>query len=144
MKIECFTKTELTHINAVERNLTVKKTPILQHIGAYMVAETIENFEVGGRPKPWTPLAASTLKQKKGNMILVEHAMLKLSIMDWVEGDAVYIGPSGPATAYSRIQNKGGETGIGGATVIPARRYLVVLTENRIYIRNFIRGELHA
>jgi phage virion morphogenesis protein len=137
MKIHCLTQTQLTHINALQQNLTLKKTKILQHIGAYMVAETIENFHLGGRPKPWKPLAPSTLKQKKGTLILVESGMLKLGIMHWVQGDAVYIAPSGPAITYSRIHQKGGKTGIARATIIPARPYLLILPQHKTYIRKF-------
>jgi phage gpG-like protein len=68
--------------------------------------------------------------------------MLKLGIMHWLDDNNVFIGPGGPAIPYARIQQKGGQTGKGGATVIPARPFLIVLPENKTYIRDFIRGEL--
>jgi len=142
MKIDCFTDTDFTNLNRVKTNIRDRRSVIYDAIGVYMVASVIETFEDEGRPEKWQPLASSTLKQKTGGMILHEFGALRGGIMSWVESNAVFIGPSGPSTVYSRIQQKGGQTGRDGATTIPARPFLVIQDEDAQYIRNLVRSEV--
>jgi phage gpG-like protein len=107
-----------------------------------MVDSVIQNFEQQGRPESWPENAISTQKRKKGGLILHESGFLRAGIMYWIEGDAVFIGPSGPSIPYSRIQQLGGRTGRGHATYIPARPYLVMQFGDRIFIVGLIRREV--
>jgi phage virion morphogenesis protein len=141
MKIQAFTTAELSQTQNLQKNLKEKREQLLEEIGAYMVESTIRNFEEQGRPK-WKGNATSTQKMKKGSMVLHESGMLKGGIMAWVNGNSVYIGPSGPSLPYSRIHQKGGKAGRGGKVTIPARPYLVLHDEDSVYIKSLIRSEL--
>lgn len=140
MRIDVFTDTGLADLDRIKSNLTGKIPRILEGIGAYVVSSVIENFETGGRPEKWTPLAPATLARKNGTMTLIYAGLLKAGIMSWVAGDSAYVGPCGPAKPYARIQNEGGETGRDGNTIIPARPYLLLQVEDHEFIRDFIRG----
>lgn len=145
MELKVFTDTEFTDLDRVLANLTGKIPRILEGIGVYMVSSVIENFEAGGRPEKWQKLADSTLaqKQKRGKTLtLIDSGFLRAGIMSWVSGNSVLIGPTGPAKPYARIQDRGGETGVDGGTIIPARPYLLLQEADEEYIRNFIRGEI--
>lgn len=82
--------------------------PVMDLIGLKMVSSTQQNFEAGGRPTPWAPLAYSTQKQKNRlgyTRILVRTAHLLQSI-DYKASDAgVNVGTNLP---YARIQQEGG------------------------------------
>ena len=142
MEIIVETQTKLPKLERIGKNLKTKLPRILDSIGAYMEASVVETFEAQGRPQPWVKNAPSTLKRKRGSMILHESGMLRAGITHWVEDEAVYIGPSGPSLAYARIQKKGGVTGRGYATVIPARDYLVVQVDDNTCIISMIRREV--
>jgi phage gpG-like protein len=142
MEVQVFTNLELNNLTRIQNNLTLKKDEIYDNIGIYMVDSVIQNFEQQGRPNPWPENAISTQKQKAGSLILHESGFLRAGIMYWIEGDSVFIGPSGPSIPYSRIQQKGGWTGRGHSTYIPARPYLVMQFGDRIYIIGMIRREV--
>ena len=77
-------------------------------------------------------------------MILHESGMLKGGIMHEVDpGDqAVIIGPSGPASDYARIHDRGGMAGRGKKVKIPQRRYLFLQDEDMEDIENFVREQI--
>lgn len=142
MEVQVFSQIELNNLTRIQNNLTLKIPQIQENIGVYLVESAIQNFEQQGRPNPWPENAISTQEQKTGTMILHESGLLKMGIMYWMEDDSVFIGPSGPALVYSRIQQLGGKTGRNYATVIPARPYLVVQLADRIFIVGLIRREV--
>jgi len=142
MELQVFTDTELADLERIQKNLTAKIPHILESIGAHIASSVDQNFQEGGRPLSWQPLAPATLKKKKGTKILIESGLLRDGIISWVEGNTLFIGPTGPATIYARIQDQGGETGIHHRTIIPARPYLLLQQEDQEYIHNFIRQEI--
>lgn len=139
MKIQTFTQLELQTLDGINNRLVQPKDQILDEIGVFMVASITLTFEEQGRPKKWKENAPATLKQKTGNMIMHEYGLLKAGTMHWVEGNAVYIGPSGPGSVYARIQHLGGEAGPGRSVTIPARPIYVVQDEDRTWIVQSIR-----
>lgn len=139
MRLDVFSTEELENLDRIQENLTGKIPQMLADIGVYVVSSVVENFETGGRPDKWAKLADSTLARKKGTLKLIDSGLLRAGIMSWTDGDYVYVGPSGPAKPYARIQDRGGETGRNEKTIIPARPYLLLQEEDKTYIRNFIR-----
>jgi phage virion morphogenesis protein len=140
VKIQTFTQLELQTLGGINNRLVQPKDQILDEIGVYMVASITLTFEEQGRPKKWKENAPATLKQKTGNMILHEAGPLKAGTTHRVEGNAVYIGPSGTAIVYARIQHLGGEAGPGHAVTIPARPIYVVQDEDNVWIVQTIRS----
>ena len=103
----------------------------LKAAGVYMLGSIEKNFQQQGRPKRWTPLAQSTLAQRRkgrgrgGPRILIDQADLKNSISHRVLTHGVEIGSRG--LPYARRQQLGYEGGSGpGHSKTPARPYLVV------------------
>ncbi|MCK4763194.1 MAG: phage virion morphogenesis protein [Candidatus Aminicenantes bacterium] len=130
---------DLSTLDRMEGNLSHVEEA-LESIGAYMEAETILIFENEGPPGArWPDLEDATWDQKTGSKILQEQGPLKAGITFQVEGDTVYIGPSGTALPYSRIQQKGGFAGRGRQVYIPARKYLVITQGNKTYIRGIVQ-----
>lgn len=144
MLLEVFSNTQLPTLERLKKNISTRIPHILEGIGVYMEASVIENFEEQGRPEDWQENAPATLEKKKGNLILQESALLKLGITFETDEskNEVYIGPSGPANAYSRIQQKGGEAGWNLSVTIPARPYLVFQESNQLWINRFVRNEV--
>ena len=58
--------------------------------------------------------------------------------------NAVFVGPSGPASVYARIHDRGGMAGRGKKVKIPQRRYLFLQNEDREYIENFVREQVFS
>lgn len=108
----------------------------LDTVGELAVASVLRNFEEGGRPAKWKPLADSTIKQRQklkkwpGN-ILVRSGDLK-AIAHQVEGNRVVVYP-GDVT-YAAIHQFGGMAGRGRKVEIPARPYLMLQKEDEIEI----------
>jgi phage virion morphogenesis protein len=144
MQLQVFSNTQLPTLERLKKNLSTRIPHMLDSTGVYMEASVIRNFEDQGRPEKWQKNAPATLEKKKGNLILHESALLKLGItfeVDEVENE-VHIGPSGPANAYSRIQQKGGQAGWNLLVTIPARPYLVFQESDQVWINRFVRNEV--
>ena len=141
MKVYVTSESSFDQLDRVEANLG-DLTQLREEIGNYFVASTIQIFEEQGpEGQKWPDLAPGTWQQKKGKMILQDMGLLKAGVMYWVDGENVWIGPSGPSTIYSRIQQKGGWAGPGRSVYIQPRPYLVITEGNKEYIHQL--GQEH-
>lgn len=129
-------------------------TPAMSMIGQTVRASILRNFDQGGRPEHWRPLAIATIKasfkksdftkggrlSKKGNSRLQGGApltntgRLRNSINARAFPDRVEIGPAG-GIPYAAIHQFGGLAGKGHKVRIPARPYLMVQDEDWKMIR---------
>jgi phage virion morphogenesis protein len=101
--------------------------PALAIIGETVRASVLQNFQAGGRPAAWAPLAPATLKKKKGGSILREKGHLMGSINAQPVGNVVLVGTN---RIYGAIHQFGGRAGRGGSAKIPARPFLLVQDED--------------
>ena len=89
-----------------------------------VVARAIErNFEEEGRPLPWTPLAASTLRHKPPGLKILElTGRLRRSIFTRVEGAAIVLSTDVPYAAALQfgVPRRG----------LPARPFLVLTNDD--------------
>lgn len=143
MEFELVFTDQLENLRHVKTALEEKRAELLDGIALIVLASINDTFEEQGRPE-WVENAPSTKAAKAGDMVLHESGMLKASQTFEVDeaNDMVLIGISGPASVYGPIQNFGGETGRGGATVIPERRFSQVHDEDHDSISRFSRGFL--
>ena len=135
----------------------------LKAFGRILVRSITENFEAEGRPKPWKPLAESTLfgrvgvgrlvgkkgkelkraQKRLGNvMILQDSGLLKNSARAEVSGNTLRVGPAGPAAIYAAIHQFGGKAGRGRKVQIPARPFLLVQPEDETELLDLVRGQI--
>lgn len=91
--------------------------PFLQSVGLGLAESTKRRFDQGIAPdgSPWVPLMPSTISRRIKNgkvplKILVSDGLLRGSIIDQVEGDAVKVGVNavGDQSAYAAIHQFGG------------------------------------
>jgi phage virion morphogenesis protein len=101
--------------------------PALAIIGETVRVSVLQNFQAGGRPAAWAPLAPATLMKKRGGSILREKNHLMNSINATPVGNAVLVGTN---RVYGAIHQFGGRAGRGGSAKIPARPYLMVQDED--------------
>src|SRR5574344_1794831 len=100
--------------------------PLMKNIAGIMADAVEENFEQEGRPDKWQELAESTIKHRKktkhwpGRILQVE-GQLATSITTQHDSESAVIGSN---LAYAAIHQLGGNTGRGLKTLIPARPYL--------------------
>lgn len=83
--------------------------PATKAMGEIVRTSVLRNFEKGGRPGKWTPLAPSTLKRKKSNKILMERGLgggLAGSISYSAAPDKVVIGTN---KVYAAVHHFGGK-----------------------------------
>lgn len=135
--------------------------PLLEDVKGRMLASVQQNFTAGGRPRAWTPLARSTLANRRGSSarILRDTGRLQNSITGRIEALSVIVGTN---VVYGRIHQQGGTIRIpevrprraralrwvtaSGQVVyarratahtvtIPARPYLLLQDSDRQYIR---------
>jgi len=102
----------------------------LHSAGAYAVGSIEKNFQQQGRPKKWTPLAPSTLRQRRkgrgrgGAKILIDTAKMKNQIGFHVHSEGVEVGLN---AVQARRQHKGYNGGPGrGHAPTPARPFLML------------------
>lgn len=141
--------------------------PLLEDVKGRLLLSTQQNFTAGGRPRSWTPLAASTLANRRGSSarILRDTGRLQNSITGRIEQRSVLIGTN---VLYARIHQEGGTVRVpevrprtakvlrfvvGGQVVyarrarahtvrIPARPYLLLQESDKAYIRDAIGRHL--
>ena len=123
--------------------------PATRLMGEIVLESIVTNFEQGGRPGKWDPLAAATIRQRqrKGKWpgrILVQsgHAGGLLGAIAYTPGDtSVTIHAN---KRYARIHHYGGQAGKGHKTTIPARPYMMVQDEDwediRAGLNDYILG----
>lgn len=157
--------------------ITVNATPVLQKLGSLsqkldalrplledvkgrLLLSVQQNFTAGGRPKAWTPLARSTLANRRGTSarILRDTGRLQNSITGRIANRSIIVGTHAP---YGRLHQEGGTVNVPalrprtarvlrwvtaqGQVVyarstkahsvrIPARPYLLLQESDRAYI----------
>lgn len=134
---------------------------VLRSFGAYMEGSIQKNFDAGGRPVKWAPLAAGTkliwLKRRKtwrtqkgnlskigraaasGRIPLTDTARLRRSIRATVLANGVMLGTN---LIYAAIHQFGGQAGRGKKVSIPARPYLLFQDEDVQYFGRLLNGYL--
>lgn len=141
--------------------------PLLEDVKGRLLLSVQQNFTAGGRPKGWTPLAASTIASRRGtsHRILRDTGRLQNSITSRVENRSVIVGSN---VVYARLHQEGGTIRVpevrprrarvlrfmvGGQVVyarrarahsvtIPARPYLLLQEGDKTYIRDAIERHL--
>jgi len=133
---------------------TRNATPVMNEIGAIVRRSIIRNFQEGGRPTRWKPLAVATIlksirrsdftkkgkltaqasKRLQGGVPLTDTGTLRNSISYKAYPDKVTIGPKA-SIPYAAIHQLGGQAGRGHKVTIPARPYLMVQDEDWLEIR---------
>lgn len=141
--------------------------PLLEDVKGRLLLSVQQNFTASGRPRSWTPLARSTLANRRGTSarILRDTGRLQNSITSRIENRSIIVGTH---VLYARIHQEGGTIQIpevrarpgkvlrfvvGGQVVyarrarahsvrIPARPYLLLQESDRTYIRNAIGRHL--
>jgi phage virion morphogenesis protein len=121
--------------------------PLLKIAGAVMLGSIAKTFREQGSPAgSWPPLAPSTLKRGKGGIgrkILIQSGRLKSSITYNVNEAAKRV-EIGSNVIYAGIQQRGGMTGRGHKTKIPARPYLVFRPEDPQRITSAMEAYIRA
>ncbi len=143
-------KIDLTNLMGVEQRLQNKK-PYYEAAGEILVASIVRNFEAGGRPEKWKPLALATLlggagyrgrrftlagsaskgfqRFLQGKNILITSGRLRNSIKKEATNEHALVGSN---MVYAAIHNFGGEAGRKSARVlISARPYVVAQDEDK-------------
>lgn len=116
-------------------------------IGEIGLTSIQRNFEVGGRPRRWKALAASTIRSRKRQhkwpgQILVRRGVgggLLGSISYRVRPHAVIFSTK---KIYAAIHHFGGQAGRGHKVTIPARPYMLFQREDREEMREALRSYL--
>ena len=148
----------LQAVNAAFAKLQQQATnlrPILPAIAELIESDIKDNFDAGGRwsgsgeptllssgNTKWSPLAASTLRQKAKRgyrKILVSTGELRNSIEVRPEGNSIVISSN---KAYAAIHNFGGKAGKNQKVTIPARPFLVIQKETLEEIRDLIADNI--
>lgn len=109
--------------------------PAAERMGEIALESITTNFEEGGRPKKWKPLAKKTIqdRQRRGKWpgrILVRqgHAGGLLGSVAYTAlNDRVVVHAN---KVYARIHHFGGKAGRGHKVDIPARPYMMIQDED--------------
>ena len=115
--------------------------PAMRIIGEIGLTSIQRNFEEGGRPKKWKPLAASTIKQRRRQGRWPGQILVRLGIGSGLLGSISYrVFPSkvvwSAKKIYAAIQHFGGKAGRGHKVKIPARAYMLFQREDREEFRD--------
>lgn len=107
--------------------------PLNRNIANKLVEFVDLNFEEGGRPQKWAPLATSTIERKrKMGITNPERALHQDGLLrQRLTPDYAYdYASAGTRTPYAAIQHFGGQAGRGKKVTIPARPYMVLTEED--------------
>jgi phage gpG-like protein len=123
----------LRRVNRLATDVRHVERP-MKAAGTYMVGSVTRNFVAGGRPAKWTPLAASTVAQRRrgsgkgGVKPLVDTARLKNSTAMRLRTDGVEVGTN---MVQAKRQHFGypGDTGRGHSKT-PARPFMVIQSDD--------------
>jgi len=135
-------------IDALARRLVNKSSDNSKTMGAIagvMLDAVEENFEKEGRPDPWEPLAASTVKQRerKGfgetSPILQREGILAAANQPNSGKDFAEVTN---ATVYGPIQHFGGKAGRGKKVEIPERPFMFLTDEDVEEIEDIFQSDL--
>ena len=129
-------------ISGISKNMVDLTVPMKQ-AAILMMGSIQKNFDTSGRPTPWIPLAASTLKQKirKGysSRPLIRSGGLRQSIASQSGKMSMSLGTS---IIYGRIHEYGGLAGRNKSAKIPPRPYLLFQRQDLERIRDLIINHL--
>lgn len=110
-----------------------RPAPFLRAGGIIMLESVQKNFEAGGRPTPWVPLAAATIRRRRGwgnPQILRDKGLMAASIVPKEMTDTrISIGtndPKAPALHY------GATSGRSHTVVVPARPFLMIQDADKV------------
>lgn len=109
----------------------VDPSPLMKIWGEIAKSSIEENFEVGGRPRRWTPLSQVTVQMKGHARPLIGRTGNLSRVTVRAEKDRVKIGSSPATEDYAAIQQKGGKAGRGRKVTIPARPYILLQEEDK-------------
>jgi phage virion morphogenesis protein len=143
--------------------------PLLEDVKGRLLLSVQQNFTAGGRPRAWTPLARSTLANRRGTSarILRDTGRLQNSITGRIENRSVIVGSN---VLYARVHQEGATLQIpevrarpgkvlrfvvNGQVVysrrarahsvrVPARPYLLLQESDKTYIRDAIGRHLRS
>ena len=102
----------------------------LKEAGEYLVGSIKKNFLAGGRPRKWSPLAPSTLRQRRKGRgrgsakVLIDTAKMMNAVDKRVATDGVRVGLNAVQAARHHFGYPGG-TGRGRSKT-PARPFLML------------------
>jgi phage virion morphogenesis protein len=143
--------------------------PLLEDVKGRLLLSVQQNFTAGGRPRAWTPLARSTLANRRGTSarLLRDTGRLQNSITGRIENRSVLVGSN---VLYARVHQEGASIQVpeirarpgkvlrfvvNGQVVysrrarahsvrIPARPYLLLQESDKAYIRDAIGRHLRS
>ncbi len=136
----------------------------MSDVGELVRNSVVRNFEEGGRPASWKPLAASTVlgrisrkdftrsgrlraqagRRLRGGTPLSDSGTLRNSVSVRATNEKAEIGPKG-SIPYAAIHQLGGTAGRGRQVEIPARPYLLVQDRDwpdirKVLVRHLMEG----
>ena len=104
-------------------NASNLRPPLMKSVND-MIRSIHNNFQESGRPEKWTPLAASTLKQKRrlgySSKPLIRTGALRNSVTGSVRGNLLAIGTSVEYAKFHQL----------GTKFIPSRPFLIFQSED--------------
>ncbi|MBL7997444.1 MAG: phage virion morphogenesis protein [Candidatus Kapabacteria bacterium] len=99
-------------------------------------------YPTGTQAGAWAPLAASTLKRKKGGKILMggQNAELRKQFSYRIQGDTLFLTNNRTVGEHNlfEIHQYGAKAGRDGKSVIPARPMLALQREDVVEIADII------
>lgn len=109
--------------------------PALRLIGEIGHESIQTNFEEGGRPSQWKPLADSTIKQRTKAGKWPGRILVRTGTSGGLMGAVSYKAFNDRVIfsankVYARIQHYGGKAGRGRKVTIPARQYMMIQDED--------------
>jgi phage virion morphogenesis protein len=125
---------------AIGRDLSNMRTPLTQSVKQVVIPSIDANFAAGGRPA-WEPLAPNTVERRNrqgtGLSILQVSGRLRAAATQFsrwnVDTDSAQIAnwPTDVITRAGVHQNGAEATGVGGASRIPARPFLMLQDDDQ-------------
>ncbi|MCF8491361.1 MAG: phage virion morphogenesis protein [Rhodospirillum sp.] len=111
---------------------------LLDEIGGGLVTSTGHRFETGVGPEgvQWEP---SLRAIEQNGQTLVDRGHLRDSVTHAVNSQSVAIGTN---VVYAAIHQFGGEAGRNHATVLPARPFLGISTDDNVEIGDIVADHL--
>ena len=115
--------------------------PVMGIIGEIGLTSIQRNFEVGGRPKKWKPLAPSTIRPRRRQGKWPGQILVRRGVSGGLLGSISYRVFAkrvvwSAKKIYAAIQHFGGKAGRGHKATIPARAYMLFQREDREEFRD--------
>ena len=118
--------------------------PVTRAIGEAGLTSIQRNFEEGGRPVKWKPLAASTIRQRKRQGNWPGQILMRRGAGGGLLGSIFYKAYSTKTVwtarkVYAAIHHFGGKAGRGHKAQIPARPHMLFQREDREEFIDIVR-----